>query len=334
MTVTSAAAGLGVAALSPEGFRQHPMHREESVWSNTNCYLDVWIELLHGLGHAPEPLFAAAVAATAQGTQFEFLKVDHRDLEEVTGIRVGEHDIWLGLQEQVMLQLEAGNPMLIEADAFWLPDTRGVSYGQEHTKTSIVVLHADPEAGELVYLHNEGLHRLDGADLDHVLGAGRSQGIVPSPYTELVSLAGLRDPLEVDSAAQTRRLLRLHAARAPESNPVAELMDILRSRFDWLGETGMDGYHALCFETTRQLGVVAMLAAAACRHAEVPELVPAAQAWSAVSEEAKGMQFQLARLARGRRSSALAATMDSAVQHWARSPWSRPGHQSRTRSPS
>jgi hypothetical protein len=139
---------------------------------------------------------------------------------------------------------------------------------------------------------------------------------VPSPYTELISLAGLRDPQEVDSAAQTRRLLRLHAARAPKSNPVAELMDILRSRFAWLAENGMDGYHALCFETTRQLGVVAMLAAAACRHAEVPELEPAAQAWSAVSEEAKGMQFQLARLARGRRSSALAATMDSAVQHW------------------
>ena len=66
-----------------------------------------------------------------------------------------------------MLQLGLGNPMLIEADAFWLPDTRGVSYGQEHTKTSIVVLHADPDTRELVYLHNEGLHRLDG-----VLGQG------------------------------------------------------------------------------------------------------------------------------------------------------------------
>ena len=47
MTATTSAAGLGVAALSPEGFIQHPLHRDESVWSNTNCYLDVWIELLH-----------------------------------------------------------------------------------------------------------------------------------------------------------------------------------------------------------------------------------------------------------------------------------------------
>ena len=30
----------------------------------------------------------------------------------------------------------------------------------------------------------------------------------------------------------------------------------IRSRFAWLGENGMEGYHALCFETTRQLGVV------------------------------------------------------------------------------
>ncbi|MDN5573952.1 MAG: hypothetical protein L0G19_08585, partial [Micrococcales bacterium] len=37
MTATTSAAGLGVAALSPEGFIQHPLHRDESVWSNTNC---------------------------------------------------------------------------------------------------------------------------------------------------------------------------------------------------------------------------------------------------------------------------------------------------------
>lgn len=316
MTAAPAAAGLGIAGLSPEGFAQHPLHRDESVWSNTNCYLDVWIELLHGLGHAPEPMFAAATAATAQGTQFEFLKVEHRDLEEVYGLRVGEHDIWLGLQEQVLLQLAAGNPMLIEADAFWLPDTRGVSYGIEHTKTSIVVLSADPQAQELVYLHNEGLHRLSGEDVDRVLGPGRREGIVPSPYTELISLQGLRSPAEVDAVAQTRRLLRLHARRAPRANPAGELVEILRARLPWLGEHGMQGYHALCFETTRQLGVVAMLAAAACRHAQEPGLEAAVQGWSAVSEEAKGIQFQLARIARGRGSKALEAAMDSVVEHW------------------
>ncbi|WP_186304520.1 DUF1839 family protein [Kocuria palustris] len=316
-TTSATAHGLGVVGLSAAGFEQHRLHRDESVWSNTNCYLDVWIELLHGLGHAPEPMFAAAVAAAAQTTQFEFLKVEHRDLEEVYGIRVGEHDIWLGLQEQVLQQLDAGHAMLIEADAFWLPDTRGVSYGIEHTKTSIVVLAADPPAQELVYLHNEGLHRLGGEDFDRVLGPGRADGIVPSPYTELIRLDGLRSPDEVDAVAATRRLLRLHASRAPRENPAEQLMAILRARFEWLGGRGMDGYHALCFETTRQLGVVAMLAAEACRHAQDPALETAAQNWTAVSEEAKGLQFQLARVARGRASASIEATMGSIADRWA-----------------
>lgn len=308
---------LGVEALSPGGFVAHPLHREDSTWSNTNCYLDVWIELLHGLGVAPEPLFAAAVAADAQIEQFEFLKLDHRDLEEVYGIRVGEYDLWTGLLAQAQTQMTAGNLLILEADAYWLPDTRGVSYGIEHTKTSIVVLAADPARRHLVYLHNEGLHELDGEDFERVLGEDRREGIVPAPYVELVRLERFA-PL--DSAAareQTRRLLRVHAARAPQENPAEALMGILRSRFAWLGRAGMEGYHALCFETTRQLGVVAMLAAAACRHAEDPPLETAASHWDRVSEEAKSLQFQLARVARGRTSKALEATMGSIAEHWA-----------------
>lgn len=322
--------GAGVPALTPAGFDQHPLHRDESVWSQTNCYLDVWIELLHGLGLAPEPLLAAAVAADAQIEQFEFLKIEHRDLEEVYGIRVGEYDIWTGLLEQTLTQMRAGNLLIVEADAHWLPDTRGVSYGIQHTKTSIVVLAADPDARRLVYLHNEGLHELSGPDFDHVLGEERAEGIVPAPYVELIRLDGLR-PLDDDGArAQTRRLLRVHAARAPQRNPVEALMEILRGRLDWLAEQGMDGYHALVFETTRQLGVVAMLAAAACRHAALADeggdgeqndgdddLRLAARSWLRVSEEAKALQFQLARAARGRRSASLEATMGSLPEHWA-----------------
>ena len=333
-----ASARLGVPALTPSGFRPHPLHREDSTWSNTNCYLDVWIELLHGLGIAPEPLFAAAVAADAQVEQFEFLKLEHRDLEELCGIRVGEYDIWQPLDQQVLTQLRAGNVMIIEADAHWLPDTRGVSYGLEHVKTSIVVLEADAAARRLVYLHNEGLHELDGEDYDVVLGQRRGEGIVPAPYVELVRLGRLRRPDPARARAETARLLRTHARRAPEANPAAELMGILRSRFDWLAETGMDGYHAVCFETTRQLGVVAMLAAEACRFSDEGKLMPAAEAWDRVSSEAKALQFQLARVARGRRSAALETAMSSIPRQWESAAevlasWARDGETGRARRP-
>lgn len=307
---------IGVHGLSPEGFVQHTVHREDSVWSNTNCYLDVWIELLHGLGRRPEPLFAVAVAADTQVEQFEFLKVDHRDLEEVHGIRVGEYDIWSSLLEQVQTQMGAGNLLIIEADAHWLPDTRGVSYGIEHTKTSIIPVHVDPAQQHLVYLHNEGLHELRGADFDYVLGPRRAEGIVPAPYVELLRLDRLTPANDDDARAHTVRLLRHHARRAPEHNPAESLMDVVRSRFPWLQDHGMEGYHALCFETTRQLGVVAMLAAQAIRFAAVAELEPAAAAWERVSSEAKALQFQLARVARGRSSKTMEAAMNSIVSAW------------------
>lgn len=309
-------ASVPVAGLTADGFRQHAVHRQDSVWSNTNCYLDVWIELLHGLGRRPEPLFAAAVAADTVVEQFEFLKVDHRDLEQVHGIRVGEYDVWRTLIEHVLTQMRAGNLMIVEADAHWLPDTRGVSYGIEHTKTSIVPLHVDAADRHLVYLHNEGLHELGGEDFDHVLGEARAGGIVPAPYVELVRMDRLT-PADDDAArAHTVRLLRQHTLRAAQQNPAETLMDLLRSRFDWLAEAGMDGYHALCFETTRQLGVVALLAASAVRFSAVDQLRPAADAFERVSAESKGLQFQLARVARGRRSSSLETTMATISEQW------------------
>ncbi|NKE09416.1 MULTISPECIES: DUF1839 family protein [Kocuria] len=303
--------------LSAEGFTPHPLHQDQSLWSNTNCYLDVWVELLHGMGRRPEPLFAAAVAAETQVEQFEFLKVDHRDLEEVHGLRVGEYDVWKPLLEHVLTQMAAGNLMIIEADAHWLPDTRGISYGTEHTKTSIVPLRVDPQQRHLVYLHNEGLHELRGQDFDFVLGEQRSQGIVPAPYVELVRLDRLGAANDDDARAHTVRLLRHHALRATAHNPVAELMDVVRSHFDWLAEAGMDGYHALCFETTRQLGVVSMLAAEAVRFSAVEEIQGAAEAYVTVSKESKALQFQLARVARGRKSASLETTMATISEQWA-----------------
>lgn len=307
----------GFEALSAEGFRAHPLHQDESVWSNTNCYLDVWIELLHGMGRRPEPLFAVAVAAETQVEQFEFLKVDHRDLEEVHGLRVGEYDVWKSLLEHVLAQMTAGNLMIVEADAHWLPDTRGISYGIEHTKTSIVPLRVDPQQRHLVYLHNEGLHELRGEDFDYVLGPQRCQGIVPAPYVELVRLDRLSPANDDDARAHTARLLRHHILRATAQNPAADLMEVLRSRFDWLAQTGMDGYHALCFETTRQLGVVSMLAAEAVRFSAVEQIQPAAEAYLTVSKEAKALQFQLARVARGRKSASLETTMTTITEQWA-----------------
>lgn len=42
-----------VAALDPTTYVRHRTHLGDRVWAETNCYTDVVIELLHGLGHEP-----------------------------------------------------------------------------------------------------------------------------------------------------------------------------------------------------------------------------------------------------------------------------------------
>ena len=36
--------------IEPAAYTPHPLHRTELVWPQSNCYVDLWIELLHTFG--------------------------------------------------------------------------------------------------------------------------------------------------------------------------------------------------------------------------------------------------------------------------------------------
>src|SRR6185503_361581 len=38
-------------ALDPRTYERHPIHRDGRIWAETNCYVDIWIELMHALGY-------------------------------------------------------------------------------------------------------------------------------------------------------------------------------------------------------------------------------------------------------------------------------------------
>ena len=46
--------------------------------------------------------------------------------------------MWRPLAEHVAEQLAMGQPAHVEVDAWFLPDTAGISYHAEHVKTTIV----------------------------------------------------------------------------------------------------------------------------------------------------------------------------------------------------
>jgi hypothetical protein len=69
-----------ITALHPADHVRHALHDESRDWPETNCYVDLWIELFAARGFAPE----AALGFTLtdfEGDQFTFFKFPLQDLE-------------------------------------------------------------------------------------------------------------------------------------------------------------------------------------------------------------------------------------------------------------
>ena len=67
------------------------------------------------------------------------------------------------LEAHVVEQTRRGRLMVFEVDGFHLPDTRGVSYRLEHTKTTIAVNRIDPGAAASSTISTTaGLHARSG----------------------------------------------------------------------------------------------------------------------------------------------------------------------------
>lgn len=142
--------------ISPDRYRPHSLHQDDRVWAQTNCYTDLWIEVLHSLGLDPVPALACAFSSRFDGTQWTFLKLKAEDIYALYGIEVAEMNVWRAPLIHVEDNLAVGMLSTVEVDGYWLPDTLGTSYHEGHTKTTIVPNRIDRVAGELEYFHNSG----------------------------------------------------------------------------------------------------------------------------------------------------------------------------------
>lgn len=287
MAVTTA---VRVLPIDPATYRRHPLHADDRPWTETNCYIDVWVELLHALGHEPLAAGCCALSADFLGDQWVFLKFPLEDLRRLYGLDVAEMNVWRPPLDHIVEQLAAGNLLTIEVDAFHLPDTAGVSHGIDHVKTTIVPNEVDRAGRWMRYFHNAGYFELSGDDF-----AGVFAPAVLPPYAELVRQGPEPTGSLVD---RSRALVREHLARRPVDNPVARLADRVLADSDWLRVAGPASFHAYSFGTLRQCGLTAQLAADYLTW--LGWAGGAAVAFTDVAEAAKTVQFQLARLSRGR----------------------------------
>lgn len=300
-------------------FVAHPLHAGDRSWTETNCYVDVWIEVLHALGLDPLACAAFTLSCDFEGDQWSFFKFPPEDLRAVFGIEVAELNVWRPVVDHVEEQLALGRWCTVEGDSWFLPDTRGVAYGEAHVKTTVVPAALDRASRRLGYFHNAGYFVLDGDDFDGFFRLGsHADPTALAPYVESIRLDRVRvdDP---DLVTRAVELARVHLARRPTDNPVTRLGARVEDDLAWLAGQDLETFHRYAFGTCRQCGASAELAGAFVDWLVVhdgPGIEPAAEAFRALADRAKALQFALARATRGRTVD-LAPLIDGMAREWA-----------------
>lgn len=296
-----------IPGADPATYRQSRLHDGERRWPETNCYVDLLIEVLHAAGNDPAAALGFTAAQDFEGDHFTFFKFQTADLQKLFGLDIEELAIFDRLDERVLTQIGRGRLPMVEVDAFYLPDTRGVGYRIAHSKSSIGINALDPQARRMEYFHNAGYFALDGEDYDALFSPQDASGMPLFPYSEFMKLG--RTEAASDIPATARGLLAQHLARRPGRNPITAFAEVFADHAKALAARSPEYFHTYAFNTLRQLGANFELLAS---HLDwlagtgVDGLDEAAREAERICEGAKTMQFKLARAMARRRFDGLA----------------------------
>jgi len=311
---------LQVFDLDPASYTPHPLHGPDRDWTETNCWLDMMIEVLHTLGLDPVAALAFTLSSDFDGDHWTLFKFPPEDLRALFGLEVAEMYVWRPVVEHLADHLAQGHLLTVEVDAWFLPDTAGITYGIDHVKTGIVPQMLDRDERRLGYFHNAGYFELEGSDFDGIffLPGPRDPRIL-LPYVEIVRLGRVRRPSERELVGAVVALTRDHLSRRPAANPLPRLRARMEADLPWLGTAGDEAFHPYAFATCRQCGANAEMAATFVDWLERRDgggLGKAADAFRTIASVSKSLQFSLARAARGRRVD-LGPGFDEMAEAWA-----------------
>ncbi len=280
--------------IDPATYVTHALHDAARDWPQTNCYADLWIEAVAARGGDPRAMFGFTAALDFEGDQFTFFKPSLDEIETLYGLGVFELSVYDNLPAHIAAQCARGRLVMVEVDAFHLPDTRGVSYRIEHSKTTIGVNAFDPAARRADFFHNEGYFRADGEDFVRLFRLAPEPEEALPPYAEIVKPLGAA--LAPDAARDAARaMLQRHLARRPARNPILAFADAAPSLIEAARARDPGFFHKLAFNTLRQLGANFELLADHLVWLDAAPFAQASELSRSVSAGAKAQQFVLAR---------------------------------------
>ena len=308
--------------LDANNYSRSVLHSESCAWLEKNCYVDIWIEVLHALGVEPRAILPFTVAIDFEGDQWTFFKPPHDELRDLYGVDVQELNVWRPLIEHATEHLSAGRLISTEADAFWLPDTSGTDYRRQHTKSTIVLADIDVERQKLGYFHNAGYFMLEDEDFVQTFRVGFPPDPTFMPlFAETVRFDRrvVRAPAELVS--MSRALWQRHLARVPAANPVLRFRERFERDLPVMHERGLGFYHAWAFATTRQLGAAFELAGSNLnwmREHGQPGLDDTISAFDLISSTSKSFILKGARTVNSRKPFDGAAMFGELAAAWER----------------
>jgi hypothetical protein len=302
-------------------YASHPLHGEDRAWPDAGGQIDVWIEILHSQGVEPLAALAFTLALDYEGDQFTSLRVPRADLRVLYGIEVQDLTLWRSLVSHASQQIALGRVVLVDADAFFLPDAVGSAYRYEHAATTIGIAAVDVEREQLRYFHGRSQYTLGGNDFAGVFRTGPyvADATVLPPAAEIAKLDGIVDLGQAALVERATALARLHMAGAPAANPIARWADRTPRDLAWLHDDPRAPILRYASVTTRQAGVCAGLTAAFLEWLDTNgsrRVLDAAAAFDRVSRAAKHAHLKLVRAARTRAAADIASDVATMAAAW------------------
>ncbi|MEM7432262.1 MAG: DUF1839 family protein [Pseudomonadota bacterium] len=289
-----------LVSLDPATYERHAIHGPDRCWAETNCYMDVLIELIHSLGFEPVAALPITLSVDFEVDQWTFFKFAHSDLLEMYGMEIQELNPWLSLAEHVERQVEAGRPILVELDSFYLPDTQGSAYNIAHVKSTVAVNEIDVANRHMGYFHGQGYYHLGGEEFGNIF---QLDGLVHDrmlpPYIELMKLHKRPEDIVTRTLLeQSIQALRRELAMLPSTNPFNTFQSRFETDLEWLKSEPIDTFHLYSFATLRQYGACFELVETYLKWLTdqgESGLDRAIECFNQISATAKTFQFKLAR---------------------------------------
>jgi hypothetical protein len=300
--------------LSGIAHSRHSLHGENCIWVEKNCYIDLWIELLHALKLEPRAILSFVFTMDFEGDQWTFFKPPLSNLRRLYGIDVQELTIWRPLIKHAAEHLAAGKLLSVEADAFWLPDTVGTDYRNSHSKTTIVMNELNLETRQLGYFHNAGYYSLDGEDFAQLFDVAPKLPL----YAEMIRVDRVIRHHDSELRLLSLALFVEHLAWRPSHNPIKRYQTRFQADILELQDKDLAYYHLYAFAGIRQLGAGFELAADYMRWAFGERAECSAAAFELIAQHSKTLILKAARAVNSTRALNTSQLFEEMIEAWER----------------